>query len=131
MIYHYPLLVMDYLVDERLLDFLREEPLILTREGQRSRLVCDQLLANAGIVPHIKQTSRNLSTLDALAQVDYASTIMPEKQISSQLRRRGCYQIDESVAEPYSFVVATLRGAYLSIPAQRICDEFRRRQYTF
>ena len=35
-IYHYPLLVMDCLVDERLLDFLREDPRFqaLLREGE-------------------------------------------------------------------------------------------------
>lgn len=113
------------------MEFLREEPLILTPPHQRSRMVCDQLLANAGIVPHVKQTSRNLSTLDALAQVDYATTIMPQKQVSPQLRRRGVFRIDESVAVTYSFVAATLRGAYLPIPAQKLCQEFRRRQYTF
>lgn len=113
------------------LEFLRDEPLILTLPGQRSRMVCDQLLANAGIVPIVKQASRNLSTLDALAQVDYASTIMPSKQVSPQLRLRGCYAVDGEVAVSYSFVVATLKGAYLPIPVRRLQDEFRGKRYTF
>mgnify|MGYP000850678935 FL=1 len=112
-------------------DFLRDEPLILTLPTQRSRMVCDQLLANAGIVPKIWQTSRNLSTLDALAQVDFASTIMPEKQVSPELKKRGCYHISEEIAVPYSFVVAVAAGTYLPIAARHMLEEFRRKQYTF
>ena len=113
------------------MEFFREEPMILTLPGQRSRMVCDQLLANAGIVPKIRQISRNLSTLDALAQVDYASVIMPLKQISPELKRRGYFKIDEKVAVPYSFVVATMKDAYLPIAVRHLKKEFVRKQYTF
>lgn len=112
-------------------DFLRSEPLILTPPEQRSRMVCDQILANAGVVPVIKQVSRNLSTLDALAQVDYASTIMPEKQVSPALRVRGYYHLEPEIAVPYTFVVATLKDSYLSIAAQALREELFKKQFTF
>ena len=113
------------------LDFFRREPIILTLPGQRSRMVCDQILANAGIVPKICQISRNLSTLDALSQVDYASVIMPRKQISLALQQRESFLIDEKFALPYSFVLATLKNAYLSVAVQHLQKEFLDKQYTF
>lgn len=112
-------------------EFLRTEPLILTPPEQRSRMVCDQIFANAGLVPQIKQTSRNLSTLDALAQVDYATTLMPEKQLSAPLRQRGYYPLDPAVSVPYTFVVATLKGSYLPIAVQSLQKSLLEKQYTF
>lgn len=112
-------------------EFLRDEPLILTPPSQRSRMVCDQMLANAGIVPQIRQTSRNLSTLDALAQVNYASTIMPCKQISQELKRRGYFFFPKENAVPYSFVVAVAADAYLSVATRYMMEEFRIKKDTF
>lgn len=112
-------------------EFLKNEPLILTPPSQRSRMVCDQLLANAGIVPQIRQTSRNLSTLDALAQVNYASTIMPEKQISQELKKRGYFFFLDEISIPYSFVVAVATDAYLSIAARYMLEEFRAKHGSF
>lgn len=104
------------------LDFLKEEPLVLTPKYQRSRMICDQIFSKAGIAPKVKQTSRNLITLDALAQVDYASTIMPSRQISDSLRRRGFFYIDPAFSVPYTFCVATLHGAYLSTATRTLLD---------
>lgn len=111
--------------------FLKNESLILTHPGQRSRLVCDQILASAGITPQILQTSRSISTLDALAQVDYASTIMPKKQISPVLKKRGVYYIDDQFAIPYSFVVATAKGSYCPNAVQHLREELYHKRYTF
>ena len=112
-------------------EFLRGEPLILTPPEQRSRMVCDQIFANAGLVPQIKQVSRSLSTLDALVQVDYASTLMPEKQLSPALRRRGFYRLPPAVSVPYTFVVATPGEGYLSIAARVLREALRGMQGTF
>ena len=94
-------------------------------------MVCDQILANAGIVPKIRQISRNLSTLDALAQVDYASVIMPSKQISLALQQRAYFRLDETVSVPYSFVLATMKDTYLSIAVQHLQREFLEKRFTF
>ena len=126
-VFHKPGLEQPY-ID---LDFFKEEPIILTLPGQRSRMVCDQILANAGIVPKICQISRNLSTLDALSQVDYASVIMPSKQISLALQQRESFRIDERFATPYSFVLSTLKNAYLSVAARHLQREFLVKKYTF
>jgi len=112
-------------------EFLRGEPLILTPPEQRSRMVCDQILALAGVVPQIKQVSRNLSTLDALTQVDYASTIMPEKQISPELRKRGYCRFEPELSVPYAFVVATLKDSYLPIAVRSLRRELERKQFAF
>lgn len=113
------------------IDFLQEEYLVLTPQNQRSRMVCDQIFAKAGIIPHIKQTSRNLCTLDALAQVDYASTLIPSKQISDALRRRGVYYIDPSYNVPYSFCVVTLKDRYISKATQRLLCLLKELRETF
>ena len=63
--------------------FLEKEPVALTQARQRSRMATEQIFAKAGIIPQVRQVSRNLSTLDALAQVDYATVILPERQISA------------------------------------------------
>ncbi|MBQ8852529.1 MAG: LysR family transcriptional regulator [Oscillibacter sp.] len=112
-------------------EFLRTEPLILTPPEQRSRMVCDQIFAKAGLVPQIKQVSRNLSTLDALAQVDYASTIMPEKQLSPALRALGYYDLEPEIAVPYTFVVATARDSYLPIAVRTLQTALMKKQYQF
>lgn len=102
--------------------FLEKEPLILPPPDQRSRMICDQIFAKADILPVIKQTPHYLVTLDALAQVDYGTTIMPSKQISEALRRRGFYYFDKSISVPYSFCVATLEGQYTSNATQKMLD---------
>lgn len=113
------------------LDFFLQEPVILPLYPQRSRMVCDQIFANAGIVPKVRQTCRNIITLNALAEVDYASTLIPRKQLSQELQNRDIFHIDESVAVPYPFVVATSKDAYLSIAVRNLRDEFKRKKYTF
>ena len=111
--------------------FLREEPLVLTPPSQRSRMICEQIFAKADIIPNIKQTARNLITLDALAQVDYASTIIPSKQVSETLRRRGIYYLDSAVSVPYSFCVATLKGRYISKASQKMLSMLQDLKGTF
>ena len=113
------------------LDFFLKEPVILPLYPQRSRMVCDQIFANAGIVPKVRQVCRNIITLNALAEVDYASTLIPRKQLSRELQDRDIFHIDESVAVPYPFVVATAKDTYLSIAVRHLRDEFARKKYTF
>lgn len=113
------------------IDFFREEPIVMTQPWQRSRMVCDQLFANARIVPKVLQVSRNLSTLDALAQVNYASVILPRKQISQALTARGYFYLDPEIAIPYAFVVATLKGEYIPIAVRYLRQDFMDKRYTF
>lgn len=113
------------------MEFLRNEPLVLTRSWQRSRMVCEQIFQKAGLVPVIKQQSRNISTLDALSQVDYATTIIPAKQVSAQLSRRGYYKIDPLYSVPYSFCVATWKDTYLSMASRRLLEVLEEIKGTF
>lgn len=105
--------------------FLETEPVALTPDRQRSRMVTEQILARAGIIPRIKQVSRNLSTLDALAQADYATVILPEKQISAALKEREYFFIDERYSVPFGFWVALLQGSYVSLAAQKMLHFLR------
>lgn len=101
--------------------FFAEEPMMLTSEGMRSRYVLDQIFTNMGVAPIILQTSRRITTLDALARVDYCSTIIPERQVSPEIRKQRivCY-FDPSVSVPYTSAVATLKDSYLSFPTQML-----------
>ncbi|MBQ2996301.1 MAG: LysR family transcriptional regulator [Oscillibacter sp.] len=113
------------------LNFFREEPVILTLPTQRSRMVCDQIFANAGIVPKVQQVCRSIITLNALAEVDYASVLVPRKQLSPETEGRDIFRIDESIAVPYTFVVATAKDAYLPIAVRNLIEEFMKKKYTF
>lgn len=113
------------------MEFLRNEPLVLTRSWQRSRMVSEQIFQKAGINPVIKQISRNLSTLDALAQVDYATAMIPSKQVSAELARRGYYKIDPMYSVPYLFCVATLKNTYLSLATRKLLEVLEEIKGTF
>lgn len=113
------------------MEFLRNEPLVLTQPWQRSRMVSEQIFHKAKIEPVIKQLSRNLSTLDALAQVDYATTLLPSKQVSEEIRRRGYYKINPKYSVPYTFDVATLHDTYLSTAARKLLEHLRAISGTF
>lgn len=104
------------------IQFLKEEPLVLTLPQQKSRMICDQIFAKAGITPEVKQISKNLITLDALAQVDYATTLMPSKQISGELKRRGFYYLEPKYSVQYSFCVVTLKDTYISMATRKLLD---------
>lgn len=112
-------------------EFLRNEPLIVTQSWQRSRMVCEQIFDKMGFHPPIKQVSRNLSTLDALAQVDYGTVLLPSKQLSDALRRRGVYKIDPAYSVPYTFNVAVLKNAYLSSPTEKLVEFLKEIRGTF
>ena len=104
------------------IEFLREEPLVLTNPGQRSRMVMDEIFKKANLKPNIIQVTKSINTMDALAQVNYATALIPSKQVSEKLRRRGCYKIDPAYNVPYAFYVATRKDAYLSIAARKLLE---------
>lgn len=113
------------------MDFLKDEPLIVTSPWQRSRIICEQIFSRAGITPIIKQTSKNLSTLDALAQVNYGTVILPSKQVSEALKRRGVYRIDPAFSIPYTFDAATVKNAYLPAAAGKLLELLKELRGTF
>ncbi len=113
------------------IEFLKQEPILVTRPWQRSRMIVDQIFTNAGMVPIIRQVTKSISTLDALAQVDYATAILPEKQLSSATRCRPYFRIDEDYDVIYSFLAATLSGGYLSRPAGKLVAFLRENSHLF
>ena len=120
------------------LDFFKEEPMALTPVFQRSRMICEKIFEMAKVTPELCQVSRNISTLEALARVDYASTIMPEKQIKlkAELNQRGdmvygYYLIDEAYDVPYVFVASILDGSYISKATKAFIELVDELKYTF
>ena len=102
--------------------FLEKEPVALTQARQRSRMATEQIFAKAGIIPQVRQVSRNLSTLDALAQVDYATVILPERQISAALREREYFLIEDEYSVPFGFWAALMQGNYVPLAARRVIE---------
>ncbi|MCI8455244.1 MAG: LysR family transcriptional regulator [Lachnospiraceae bacterium] len=113
------------------IEFLRNEPLVLTKPEQRSRMVCEQIFHKAGICPMIRQSFKNIGTTCALAQVGYATTIAPAKQLPDELKRRGYYKIDPRFSVPYSFAVATRQDTYLSVAARKLLELLHEIEGTF
>lgn len=113
------------------LDFLKNEPIALSAENQQSRIVCDQVFLRAGISPMIKQTSKNLIALDALAQVDYATVLLPRKQLSAELQRRSYFYIAPEYAAYYPFYVVTCKNIYQSLATQRLLELLQSLKGTF
>lgn len=124
----------NFIYDEKYinLDFFKKEEICTTYPWQRSHMITMKILENANITPMIKKTCRNLSTLDALAQVDYSSVFLPEKQVSNKLKEeKKYYLIDEEYNESFSFCVATLNGSYLSNATKTLLAYLRKIQYSF
>lgn len=113
------------------IEFLRNEPIAITQSWQRSHMIIEQIFAKAGFAPQIRQISRNISTMDALAQVDYATALLPEKQLSTALKGRGYYFLEEAYSVPYSFYVATKKEAYLSKATLKLLDFLKSISHTF
>lgn len=113
------------------IEFLREEPLVITKPSQRSRMVSEQIFKKAGLKPHIRQVTKSINTMDALAQVNYATALIPSKQVSEKLKRRGCYRIDPEYNVPYSFYAATRKDAYLSTAAKKLLEFLEEIKETF
>ena len=72
-----------------------------------------QIFAKAGIIPQVRQVSRNLSTLDALAQVDYATVVTGARRISAALREREYFLIEDEYSVPFGFWAALMQGNYV------------------
>lgn len=108
--------------------FLEGEPMAMPPSWQRIRMVCDSILAKAGITANIRQISQNTGTLEALTIVDFASTMLPEKQIGGHERY---YLIDEEYEIPYSFAVVIQKGGYISKAAREFLRLLKELEYTF
>ena len=113
------------------LEFFRNEPLVLTQKALRSRQVCDQIFQKAGIDPVVRLSCQYINTINALAQVDYGSTMLPSKLVSETLRRRGVFAIERQYSVPYPLLVAVRRNAVISAAAQRLLDLLRELAGTF
>lgn len=113
------------------INFLKNEPLVLTQQGQRSRIACNRIFEKAGIVPQVRQEVQHIGTLEALTLVDYASTLLPEKQLTENIKRRGYFLLEERYSTSYAFVVCTLKDAYLSKATRHLLGRLHEIQYTF
>ncbi len=113
------------------IEFLRNEPIAVTQPWQRSRMAIEQIFSKAGFSPTINQVSRNISTMDALAQVNYSTALIPEKQMSSALKNRGYYLLEEEYSVPFSFQVATSKDMYHSKATLKLLDYLKSIRHTF
>ena len=94
-------------------------------------MITEQIITNAGFAPRYRQVSRNISTMDALAQIDYATVLIPEKQLSPALQKKGYFLLEEPYDVPFSFYVAVKRDGYTSKATLRLLDFLRGICHTF
>lgn len=113
------------------IEFLRNEAIAVTQPWQRSRMITEQIFTNTGFAPRYRQVSRNISTMDALAQIDYATVLIPEKQLSPALQKKGYFLLEEPYDVPFSFYVAVKRDGYTSKATLRLLDFLRGICHTF
>lgn len=104
------------------LAFLKTEPLVLPVSINRSRMTCDRILQNAGISPVILQTTDFLAACATIAEIDYATTILPEKQLPLSLREKGFYYIAPEYSPEYPLYVVVSNTTYLNNATRRLLD---------
>ncbi len=112
------------------MDFFKTEPIVTTFPGQKTRMITDIILNRAGITPIIKQMARNIITVKALAQMDTASALVPRKLLGNIIDR-PCFMIPPQYSEPYSYVVAYLKDAYISQAMRNLMNAFLANKYAF
>lgn len=112
------------------MDFFRTEPIVTTFPGQKTRMITDIILSRAGITPNIKQMARNIITVKALAQMDTASALVPRKLLGT-ISDRPCFAIPSRYSEPYSYVVAYLKDAYISQAMRNLMNAFLLNKFSF
>lgn len=104
------------------LSFFKIEPVVLSVPINRSRMACDRIFQNARISPLIAQTTDYLSACAALAEIDYATTILPKKQLSQNLKKKGFYYIDPTYSPEYPFYIVVSNTTYRNKATQRLID---------
>ena len=103
------------------IEFLRNEAIAVTQPWQRSRMITEQIFTNAGFARATGRFCRNISTMDALAQIDYATVLIPGKAALSCLaKRRDVVDLEEPYDVPFSFYVAVERDGYTSKATLRL-----------
>ena len=74
--------------------------------------------------------ARNIITVKALAQMDTASALVPRKLLGT-ISDRPCFAIPSRYSEPYSYVVAYLKDAYISQAMRNLMNAFFLNKFSF
>lgn len=87
---------------------LREEPFVMVSARQKLRLVADQILKNAGIVPDICCTSKSMETVKRLVAAGTGVTFLPGSYLNLYSGVEGlvCYPLDRSLEGLWKLAIA-------------------------
>ena len=87
---------------------LREEPFVMVSARQKLRLVADQILKNAGIVPDICCTSKSMETVKRLVAAGTGVTFLPGSYLNLYSGVEGLvfYPLDRSLEGVWKLAVA-------------------------
>lgn len=87
---------------------LREEPFVMVSARQKLRLVADQILKNAQIVPDICCTTKSMETVKRLVAAGTGVTFLPGSYLNLYSGVEGlvCYPLDRSLEGVWKLAVA-------------------------
>lgn len=105
------------------MDFFKSEPIVTTFPKQKTRMVTDEIFKKAHISPNIKQLARNIATVKSFVSLDIASAIIPRRLLDTE-KNLIVYNIPKEFREPYTYVVATLKDAYISKATKMLMKTF-------
>ncbi|MBU5481676.1 LysR family transcriptional regulator [Blautia sp. MSJ-19] len=103
---------------------LQDVPFVMVAKRQKLRQVTDQILENAGIIPEICCTTRNMETAKRLVAAGMGVTILPQSYLTlySGTENLEWFLLDKSLNASWKLVMANLKGEKLSGCSRRFYD---------
>lgn len=95
---------------------LKDEPFIMVSARQKLRLVADQILKNAQIVPDICCTTKSMETVKRLVAAGAGITFLPGSYLNlySGVEGLACYPLDRSLEGVWKLAVACPKEGKMS-----------------
>lgn len=103
---------------------LQDNPFVMVAKRQKLRQVTDQILENAGIIPEICCTTRNMETAKRLVAAGMGVTILPQSYLTlySGTENLEWYLLDKRLNASWKLVMANLKGEKLSGCSRKFYD---------
>lgn len=87
---------------------LSREPLLMIARHQKLRLVADSILAQCGIIPNIRYTTKSMETAKRLAAAGMGITFLPLSYLNlfSGTEKLACYPLDSELHAHWTLTVS-------------------------
>lgn len=107
---------------------LAHEPFILVESRQKLRLVGDQILNKAGIIPDVRYISKSMETTKRLVAAGLGATFLPRSYLTlfSGMDGLECFPIDRSVHALWQLVAAYRKEEEIPLSARKFLEISKR-----